>query len=938
MRELLLAALFFLQQAPVSTNGVVSGTVLYSDGTPAGNMILRLVPVPEPGQQPRPDRMMGTGPTGVFNLSVAPGSYVIQTTTSVPTFYPGVFSEPSATPIIVTSDSTTSGLVFSLPHSASGVRVQGHVTFPEGYPIAVSSLRVSLGREFSRDMAGKTLAADGTFEFTHVMPGTYPLLITAPGAQPMNLTVSDGDITGIEMNVPPLTPVQGSVSIEGSGTRPRFSLLMEAFAEEGLMPATSPNGPYRTSVTPAANGFFSTSLPPGEYRVTVTSLPADNYIKSIVANSMEILGSSFKIEPSGPAVKLAVAVGTSSGVRVTGKVLRSETDSDTQPAEKITLNSAAGGEPSEALIAPDGSFEFPSLLPGTYFARVMVTPAVSSQPRLIVIPNRNTTDLEIPAPGTRELFGRVAVDGNGPPPRFTLFLTRDAKSVVEGRQGELPSITVSTIFNSVMAGGAAGAPVLQLDVNAMSDGSFSVRIPDGEYRVVAVPDGVPQISGIPAAYYVRSVTANSGDLMTETLRVSDQETPTLNIGFGTTAPNPWVRVSGRVRDWESSRGALKVALDSALTSPIETFIDSEGKFEFPAVLQRNSYTARLVPPDDAASAPRISVEDQDVTDVEILAPAKREVTARVMVEGNHPVPSVGLSFDAEDSSMSVVIRPEPDGTARVQLPENERRVRLTVLPLGYEVRSLTYGSTNLRRESLKLAQAAPSELRIMLAADPAFPAGSLRGRVVGLDPEKGRTQVVLHGAAAFARFEAAVNGDGSFNFPGLPQGTYIPALEGGVTTRSLTPALITVSGTELAGIELALQASGTRPPSTENPSKGATLADFGLSGRARANESAAVANLRTINTAQITYLSSSGGSYGSMEDLVKAHLLDASFLSVKAGFNYAVISKGSDYAATAVPSNSATGRYGFFALPDAVIRYSTFELLAPSQQSSRPVR
>jgi hypothetical protein len=36
------------------------------------------------------------------------------------------------------------------------------------------------------------------------------------------------------------------------------------------------------------------------------------------------------------------------------------------------------------------------------------------------------------------------------------------------------------------------------------------------------------------------------------------------------------------------------------------------------------------------------------------------VTARVVVEGTHPIPSIGLSFDAEDSLMSVVIHPEPD--------------------------------------------------------------------------------------------------------------------------------------------------------------------------------------------------------------------------------------------------------------------------------------
>jgi hypothetical protein len=933
MRELLFAVLLLLPQVSNSTTGSVSGVVSYSDGTPAGALILRLVPIPEPGQRPPSARVIVTDANGVFNQRVAAGRYVIQTAASNPTFYPGVPTQSSATPITVAAGATTSGLIFSLPPSASGVRVQGHVALPQSYPIAPSGLRITLLRD-----PGKPLAADGTFEFTHVMPGTYPLSITAPGAQPVVLTVSDRDVMGVEISVPPLIPVQGIVSVEAGGTRSNFPLLIEALMPPGMTPATSPNGPYRTSVMPAANESFSTSLPPGDYRVTAPNLPVGNYIRSITANSSEILGSSFKIDPAVSPARLAVVVGASSGVRVAGKIKRSDADTAVELPGKVALNSAAGGEPVETVIAPDGSFEFPRLLPGSYFARVMVTPTVSSQPNLIVIPSRNTTDLEIPAPGTRELFGKVAVDGNGPPPRFTLLLTRDAKSVVDtGRQGELPSITVSTIFNSVMAGGVAGAPVLQMDVNALPDGSFSVKIPDGVYRVVAVPAGVPQTSGIPAAYFVRSLTSNSGDLITDTLQVSDKETPTIHVGFGTTAPSPWVRVSGRVKDWDASRGGLKVALDSRVTSTIETFVDSEGKFEFPAVLHRNLYTARIVPTDDAASLPRIALEEKDVTGVEIVAPAKREVMARIVVEGNNPVPSVGLSLSAEDSFMTVVIRPEPDGTARIKLPENERRVSLTGLPFGYEVKALTYGSTNLLKQSLKLAEAAPAELKITLAVDPDIPSGSLRGRISGLDPEEGSVQLVLNGATSFARFEVAVNSDGSFNFPRLPQGTYVPTIEGSFRATSLTPSSITVSGAELAGVEFATQAAGTQPP-TEKPAQGATLADFGLGGRAAANESAAVANIRTINTALITLLSATGGRYGSIEDLITAGLLDSSFRGVKSGFNYSVIASGSEYAAAAIPANSATGRYGFYALPDAVVRYSTIESLAPPQQSGLPVQ
>ena len=107
-----------------------------------------------------------------------------------------------------------------------------------------------------------------------------------------------------------------------------------------------------------------------------------------------------------------------------------------------------------------------------------------------------------------------------------------------------------------------------------------------------------------------------------------------------------------------------------------------------------------------------------------------------------------------------------------------------------------------------------------------------------------------------------------------------------------------------------------------------------LRSRQAANESAAVANLRTINTAQVTYLSSSGGNYGNLPALVSAGLLDNTFVSgVKAGYNFAVAATGSDYTATATPASTNTGRFGYYSTPDAVVRYSTVSTLAPAGQA-----
>jgi prepilin-type N-terminal cleavage/methylation domain-containing protein len=111
-----------------------------------------------------------------------------------------------------------------------------------------------------------------------------------------------------------------------------------------------------------------------------------------------------------------------------------------------------------------------------------------------------------------------------------------------------------------------------------------------------------------------------------------------------------------------------------------------------------------------------------------------------------------------------------------------------------------------------------------------------------------------------------------------------------------------------------------------------------LRSRQAANESAAVANIRTINTAQVTYLSSNGGNYGTITNLVSAGLLDTRFNGAVNGYNFTVVASGADYTATATPASSNTGRYGYYSLPDAVIRYSTVTSLAPAGQAGNPVQ
>jgi type IV pilus assembly protein PilA len=116
-----------------------------------------------------------------------------------------------------------------------------------------------------------------------------------------------------------------------------------------------------------------------------------------------------------------------------------------------------------------------------------------------------------------------------------------------------------------------------------------------------------------------------------------------------------------------------------------------------------------------------------------------------------------------------------------------------------------------------------------------------------------------------------------------------------------------------------------------------------LRSRQAANESSAVANVRTINTAEVTYLSSAGGNYGNVSSLVAAGLIDSRFSNAVSGYSFTVTASGSDYTVNAFPTSTNSGRYGYYSLPDAVVRYqpTTAANCAPcfpSGQSGAPVQ
>jgi prepilin-type N-terminal cleavage/methylation domain-containing protein len=114
-----------------------------------------------------------------------------------------------------------------------------------------------------------------------------------------------------------------------------------------------------------------------------------------------------------------------------------------------------------------------------------------------------------------------------------------------------------------------------------------------------------------------------------------------------------------------------------------------------------------------------------------------------------------------------------------------------------------------------------------------------------------------------------------------------------------------------------------------------------LRSRQAANETAAVANMRNLNSAQVSYSSANGGVYGDVPNLVTAGLIDARYGSGNfSGFQYSVALSGGfrDYTIYATALSPNTSRYDYYSTPDFVVRYATTATRAPAGRTGDPVQ
>src|SRR5207249_2046146 len=119
------------------------------------------------------------------------------------------------------------------------------------------------------------------------------------------------------------------------------------------------------------------------------------------------------------------------------------------------LTARAVDQVYEVPMDTDGAFKMEEVAPGSYFARVEMPSGLGAPLVAVDIPNKDVRDLEIAVPPEKEVFGRVTVDGYGPPPRFSLLLFRGADlELAPAKPGEVPALSLNAAFAASRGAGA----------------------------------------------------------------------------------------------------------------------------------------------------------------------------------------------------------------------------------------------------------------------------------------------------------------------------------------------------------------------------------------------------------------------------------------------------------------------------------------------------
>jgi hypothetical protein len=243
---------------------------------------------------------------------------------------------------------------------------------------------------------------------------------------------------------------------------------------------TTAAGSITVPTNPGPDGIFKVNLPEGDRKITIAGLPPGFGLESFSYGSTDLLKNPIHVALNETA-EMAITV-DATNIRphnISGKV----TGLLTTQGVRVVLAGGNLGPGVESPIAPDGSFAFKDIPPGTYQARLSLSGVVIVAS--VRVDNQDVTGLTIAHPRRFVVAAHVVVDGDTgaqPTPKVTL----EAKNA---------------------AGGTTTATV----IGTSSGGPMQMSLPDGEHTVSA--------RNIPAGYQLKSIRYGTTDLQEAPLKI-----------------------------------------------------------------------------------------------------------------------------------------------------------------------------------------------------------------------------------------------------------------------------------------------------------------------------------------------------------------------------------------------------------------------------------